>query len=663
MKILYLHQYFVTPDGSGGTRSYEMARRFVEAGHEVHVVTSARETRDGISGWTESLVEGVHVHALPVPYSNRMSYTRRMGAFASFALRAGARAAEIGGDVVFATSTPLTIAVPGVYAARRLDVPMVFEVRDLWPELPVAMGALKNPALIAAAEALERFAYRNAAHVVALSPGMRDGVIRAGYPARDVTVVPNGADVGTFRNPEGGAEAFLATRPHLRGKKLVVYTGTLGPINGVDYLVDVAAAARAQGHDSLHFLVLGDGRERERVLAHARETGVLGVNFELEAPVPKAEVPNVLAAASVACSLFVDLPAMRHNSANKFFDALAAARPVLINYEGWQAALLRESGAGIVAPPADPARTAADLAALVHDDTRLAAMGAAAADLADRNFDRDRLAAQLLRTLEAAVEAPAAVPVAEPVFAPVAAPVAVPGTLIRARADRPARPGLRPRRPARRAAPQGFYATHGKRWLDAALALVGLVVLSPVMLAVALAVRVGIGGPVLFRQPRPGRHGVPFTLVKFRTMTDARDAAGRPLADAERLTALGQFLRSTSLDELPELWNVLRGDMSLVGPRPLLTQYLDRYTPEQAQRHDVRPGLTGWAQVNGRNAVTWEERFARDVWYVHNASLAVDLRVLASTVAAVVGREGVSAEAHATMPEFTGSPEGAAVAV
>ncbi|HEY0777079.1 MAG TPA: sugar transferase [Gemmatirosa sp.] len=194
-----------------------------------------------------------------------------------------------------------------------------------------------------------------------------------------------------------------------------------------------------------------------------------------------------------------------------------------------------------------------------------------------------------------------------------------------------------------------------KRAIDVVGALGGLIVLSPVMLVVAIVVARRMGRPVLFRQTRPGRGGRPFTMYKFRTMRDAVDAAGRPLADAERLTPFGRFLRSTSLDELPELYNVLVGQMSLVGPRPLLMQYLPLYTPEQARRHEVRPGITGWAQVNGRNAITWEEKFARDVWYVDHQSLALDFRILFRTVARVFAREGVSAAGEATATPFTGS--------
>ncbi len=194
-----------------------------------------------------------------------------------------------------------------------------------------------------------------------------------------------------------------------------------------------------------------------------------------------------------------------------------------------------------------------------------------------------------------------------------------------------------------------------KRLLDVVAASAGMLLLSPVLGLTALAVSVFLGGPVLFSQLRPGMHGKPFTLYKFRTMRDARDAAGKPLSDAERLTRFGHFLRASSLDELPELWNVLRGDMSLVGPRPLLMEYLPLYSPEQARRHEVRPGITGWAQVNGRNAISWEDKFRLDMWYVDHHSLWLDLKILFLTLKKVFAREGISQEGQATAEKFRGS--------
>jgi lipopolysaccharide/colanic/teichoic acid biosynthesis glycosyltransferase len=193
-----------------------------------------------------------------------------------------------------------------------------------------------------------------------------------------------------------------------------------------------------------------------------------------------------------------------------------------------------------------------------------------------------------------------------------------------------------------------------KGLFDILASSLGLLLLSPVIAIVAWQIRRKLGSPVLFRQVRPGLDGKPFEMIKFRTMRDAVDAQGNPLPDSERMTPFGSFLRSSSLDELPELWNVLKGDMSLVGPRPLLMEYLPLYSPEQYRRHEVRPGVSGWAQVNGRNALSWEEKFKLDVWYVDNRSFWLDLKVIFLTLKKVVVREGISAEGEATMSKFTG---------
>jgi sugar transferase EpsL len=193
-----------------------------------------------------------------------------------------------------------------------------------------------------------------------------------------------------------------------------------------------------------------------------------------------------------------------------------------------------------------------------------------------------------------------------------------------------------------------------KRTLDVFFTIIGGLILLPFLLLIALAIGLSMGAPIIFRQKRPGLQGKPFEVYKFRTMDDVRDEKGQLLPDADRLTALGSFLRSLSLDELPELWNVLRGEMSLVGPRPLLMQYLERYTSEQARRHEVLPGITGWAQINGRNALTWEDKFRFDIWYVDHWSIWLDLKILLITLWKVIKREGISQEGHATAEEFMG---------
>lgn len=202
-----------------------------------------------------------------------------------------------------------------------------------------------------------------------------------------------------------------------------------------------------------------------------------------------------------------------------------------------------------------------------------------------------------------------------------------------------------------------MYRSLGKRLVDISVTLPALIILSPVMGVIGILVRLKLGSPVIFSQERPGLHGRPFLLYKFRTMTDDRDEDGNLLPDAERLTEFGKFLRSTSLDELPELWNVFKGDMSLVGPRPLLMEYLDLYSQEQARRHHVKPGLTGWAQVNGRNALTWEERFRLDAWYVDNFNFWLDMKIIFMTIVNIIKREGINHPGHVTMEKFQGTKQ------
>jgi len=401
MRIVYLHQYFNTRSSASGTRSYEMARRLVADGHEVSMITTDRD-QDAPSGWVVDDVEGIRVHRIGIPYANRMGIRERVRSFARFAWAASRRAGSIPADLVFATSTPLTIALPAVRAARKQDVPMVFEVRDLWPELPVSIGALRNPALIAGARALERFAYRNAARVIALSPGMRDGVVRAGYPAERVTVVPNGCDIDLFGASEAEAADLRSAHPWLGSRPLVLYAGTLGRINGVDYLVRVAEQVR-DTDDEIRFVIIGSGAEENRVRELARTRGLLDRSLFMLPRVPKTELAGWLGAADVSCSLFVDLPAMWSNSANKFFDALAAGTPPLINYGGWQVDVLERAGAGFRVPAADPRRAAEELVRHLRDRERLAGMGARARGLAEQEFARDVLYPRFRDALEQAL--------------------------------------------------------------------------------------------------------------------------------------------------------------------------------------------------------------------------------------------------------------------
>lgn len=393
MKIIYLHQYFVTREEKGGTRSYEMGRRLASWGHTVEMVTSDISA-ERFAGWRSGEMAGMTVHRLSVPYSNSMSYWERIRAFCSFAWRAARKAASLEADAVFASSTPLTIAIPAVRAARRLRVPLVFEVRDLWPELPIAIGALRGRAQIAVAQKLERWAYRNSSRIVALSPGMKEGIARAGYPADRIHVIPNSCDLDLFGAPPAAGARLRESLSWLGGRPLVVYGGTLGRVNGVAYLAKVAASMNTIDRD-VRFLVVGDGAELEAVRKTASGLGVLDKNFFMMPAVAKNGMPAVLSAADVATSLFVDLPELWNNSANKFFDALASGTPVAINYRGWQADLLEKNRAGLVLDAKNPQAAAAALARALRDAEWLRQAGEAAARLAADLFARDKLARQL----------------------------------------------------------------------------------------------------------------------------------------------------------------------------------------------------------------------------------------------------------------------------
>lgn len=382
---------------AGGTRSYEMARRLVDWGNEVHIVTSWRKPTPH-TNWFHEEIDGIHVHWLPVPYDNAMGFWQRIKAFFSFALKAGQRAIKLRGDIIFATSTPLTIALPGAFSAWRLKVPMVFEVRDLWPEVPIAMGFLHNPVIKQAAQWLERFAYARSARVVALSGGMADGVVKTGYPRERVEVIPNSSDLTLFAVNEDGAVRFRAAHPELGEGPIILYPGTLGKANGVTYLAHLAKKIIAHRPD-VRFIVIGEGAEADHVKETANHLGVLGVNFFQYPAMPKKTLVDAFSAASIVVSLFIDEPALQANSANKFFDALASGTAVAINYQGWQRELLEETGAGI-SMGSDPSNAVAPLLGLLNSPERLIKCGIRARQLAEERFDRDKLALQLERLLQ-----------------------------------------------------------------------------------------------------------------------------------------------------------------------------------------------------------------------------------------------------------------------
>lgn len=407
MRILYLHQHFATRGGSVGTRSYEFARLLQARGHHVTILCGWWDRSglpfDANRRVTEHDIDGLRVLVLNVAYSQDMSFSRRILAFVWFMLLATWVALrERDHDVIFATSTPLTIGVPAMIASLVNRTPFVFEVRDLWPEIPIGLGILTNPVFVALARALEWITYRRARHIVALSPGFRDGIVANGISPERITIIPNASDNDLFAVPASAGEAFRAQHG-LGDRPLVVYAGAFGRVNNIPYLVRLADQVRGLD-ERVGFVLIGSGSEEAAARTLAEELGVLDENLWILLPVARQEMPAVLSAATIATSTVIPNPVMFNNSANKFFDILASGRPAAINHEGWQADLLRDTGAGLVLDGTDLDAAAQALVAALHDADGLQAMGQAARQVAEERFDREKLAGELEGVLLAAAD-------------------------------------------------------------------------------------------------------------------------------------------------------------------------------------------------------------------------------------------------------------------
>ena len=609
MRILVFHQYYVLPGMPGASRFNELARIWAEAGHEVTVVAGTLDYSTGVvppryrGRWLTKDNDGsVTVWRCHVPSSYARSYLGRMWAFLGFtvsSLTAVFRVAHP--HVIIASSPPLVIAFPAWVAARIRfrRVPWVFEIRDLWPESAVTTGVLGEGSLLTRVlYRLERWACASANRVNVLTPAFREDLLRRHLvPDRRLVFVPNGADTDVFmpgpRNNDVRREAGWGDR------FVVLYSGAHGRANAIGQLVEAAESLR----DTPDILIasVGDGPEREHWQQEAARRGLENIRFL--GPQPKERMPAYVNACDLGAAVLQRNPTFKTVYPNKVFDYMACAKPVLLAIDGAARQLVcAEARAGVFVEPEDPAAFAAAVRSLAADASGREQMGRRGCEWVQANASRTALAARYLGILETLV--------AE-------------GT-------------------------RGWAGALIKAVVERVVAVLCLLLSSPVLGLVAMAILLSMGTPMLFRQQRPGLFGRPFFLLKFRTMATGSGP------DDSRLTRLGRFLRRTSLDEMPELWNVLRGEMSLVGPRPLLTQYLDRYTPRQARRHEVKPGITGWAQVNGRNAVSWDTKFELDVWYVDHWSPWLDLRILALTVWQVVVRHGINHPDSATMPEFQG---------
>ncbi|NLE56832.1 MAG: glycosyltransferase family 4 protein [Planctomycetes bacterium] len=405
MHVIYIHQHFSTRRGATGTRSYEMSRRLIAAGHRVTMICGAYghgdlgDAGDGGAGVSEYDIDGIRVLRVAERYSNQMGFLRRVLAFGRFARAAARLACGLDGDLVFATSTPLTVGMPGMKAARRLGVPFVFEVRDLWPELPIALGVVRNPLVKAHLRRMERRIYRAAHRIIALAPGIKEGICRTGFPADRVEMIPNCSDLDLFRptdEPLGD--------PRFGGPRdlKLVFTGAHGLANGLDAVLDAAALLKNRGEQGIRFVFIGEGGQRERLMCRSEREGLNALITWLP-PMPKEELAVVLPRMDAGMMILKNVPAFYYGtSPNKFFDYIACGLPVLNNYPGWLADMIASNRCGLALKPDDPEAFADAVVWMRDHRPELKEMGRRARELAEREFGRERLGDQFVCTLEEA---------------------------------------------------------------------------------------------------------------------------------------------------------------------------------------------------------------------------------------------------------------------
>jgi len=385
MKILYIHQYFNTPEMPGSTRSYEFAKRLAHRGDTLYVVTTNWQ---GKSDFSYSFIEGIHVYWAPLSYSNKMSYHKRLIIFFQFLWYILSLGLKLNFDLIIASSTPLTISLPSILLKKIKNAKLVFEIRDLWPQLPIAIGAIKSQFVIRLTKWLEKVTYKNSNHIICLSKGMKDELISS-IPKNKITIVTNLCDITGFTKFKERNEIKI---PISNKKQLILYTGAFGRINGVLYLVEIAKEMLKINSD-LFFLLVGDGYDKDRIINASKEYGLYKKNFYCIDYVIKEQMPELLSKATIVSSLFIDIPEMENNSANKFFDGLAAGKPIMINYGGWQAELLSETGCGFIIPPKDALTSAKIIDGIITDKLKLSEMSKASSTLAgefdvETNFQR-----------------------------------------------------------------------------------------------------------------------------------------------------------------------------------------------------------------------------------------------------------------------------------
>lgn len=401
MHILYFHQHFSTPSGATGIRSYEMAKKLISRGHTVTMVCGSYNCANtGLSsafqkGVRKGIVEGINVVEYEMAYSNKDTFIKRFITFIKFALRSMLFALTAQYDLIFATSTPLTVALPGIIGRWLRRKPFVFEVRDLWPELPKKMGIIKNPLILGLMGVLEWATYKSAHGLIGLSPGIEKGILRVGVPPSRVTVIPNGCDISLFTEHNNQWQP-----EHIKPEDfMAVFTGTHGIANGLHVIIEAAKILKERGNTQIKFVLVGEGKLKSDLKNQALKHNLMNVIF-IDA-VEKVKISQLLSRADIGLQILANVPAFYYGtSPNKFFDYLAAGLPVLINYPGWLAEKVNEFQCGIVVEPDNPEAIANSLVELNQDKNKLQQMGSSALLLAKSEFDRANLSIQFVDWLE-----------------------------------------------------------------------------------------------------------------------------------------------------------------------------------------------------------------------------------------------------------------------
>ena len=593
--MLLIHQAFASPSDGGGTRHYEFGRRVISRGHSFTVVASDLSylsgapvvNRDGL--YVEQSMDGLRVlraYAHPALHRN---FIWRVFSFVTFAGSSFLTALKSGPvDVVMGTSPPIFQAFAAWALAFLRGRPFLLEVRDLWPEFAIDMGVLKNPLLIWLSRRLEYFLYARSTHILVNSPAYREYLLGRRIAPLKITLISNGVDPRMF-NPAAKGE-HIRHKWGLEGKFVVSYAGAIGMAN--DLATVIRAADRLRDSLGVVFLIVGDGKERLNLEVDTEQRGLRNIVFT--GTLSKTEAAEVMAASDACIAILKDIPMFRTTYPNKVFDYMAAGRPTLLAIDGVIRKVVEDSDSGVFVPPGDDAALARAILNLADNRPETRAMGLRGREFVTKYFNRDQQATEFVSVVEREVQ-------------------------------------------ARKEERHFFYRHFGKRALDLILTIPLIVALLPFFAAIVILIKLTSPGPVFFDQKRLGRLGLVFVAYKFRTMLYRERTQHVEIKKGNpEVTVVGALLRRFKLDELPQLLNVLKGDMSLVGPRPPLPEQMADYDRESVQRLQVKPGMTGLAQVSGGTQMSWRERWQYDLQYVRQLSLALDLRILVRTVMVVM---------------------------